>query len=316
MNTSYLRQLWERFKAGVVLSATLGPPILLGMAAHDLAATRYLERHLRDLTVTSLRPDDVVAVSGRISATPVRLAAGMPQFEGALMVTQRFERGGGFRNRWYRREVLNWVSSSAALGGWQLSSELIQKAGFEWHRVSPCADYRPPEGWAAKCPGGRYAVEQPDGRRRFSLEVTPISNETYTLVAAVTQADKTLGPIRTDLSPGAKPFAVLVKGVQDGRTILADRSKLEIGQMALWSLAIVLVATCWMWPLSTGNGIRRVWEGLSRGFVVSVPFSALYWRFESDVLAAVDLVAALAAITIASVLAWRASHPQQKGAAR
>ena len=90
MLARFVRHRWESFKAGVVLVATLAPPVLLGMAAHDLAVTRYLERHLRDAGATSeaLQPDDVIAVSGRISAMPVRMDEGTPQFEGALMVVR------------------------------------------------------------------------------------------------------------------------------------------------------------------------------------------------------------------------------------
>ena len=69
--------------------------------------------------------------------------------------------------------------------------------------------------------------------------------------------DRTLGLIRTDLSPGARPLAILVKGVHDGRSILADRAKVQIGWMVIWSAAIVLVAIGWMCVLSDRKGIRR-----------------------------------------------------------
>jgi hypothetical protein len=283
------------------------------MAAHEMAAARYMERQFRVGTIEELTAGDVVAVSGRVWAKPVQMEPELPQFPEALMVTRRFETyHSGKHGGWRTDDADRWLSESATLGGWTLAPELIRSAGFDWHRASPCSDYGLPEGWYAECPGAQYAFDRADDDHRLSYEITPITAQTYTLIAAVARDARTLVPIDPRLSAGSGNLSILAHGAEDPRAVLAKQTAQAQRGLVLWSVAILLVAVGWMYARIGGYGPGRFWGAAWRGLIVAAPFASLHWPFESDVLVGVDIVALAAAAVLAALFSWRAAPPRRR----
>ncbi len=302
--TSYLAEKWKNAKAGMVLVATLGMPAALGMAAHDLAVTRYVERHLRHpaTNAAALRAGDLVAVTGRVSGKPVYLPQALPQFRDAMMVVQQFEHRR--KGRWREDDREIWVSDSITLAGWALTPDLIEHAQFDWHLSSDCTGYVAPAGWTVKCP---YVVKGEDARRRFSYRITPLNDQIYTLIAQVSDSLRTLDSIQHPLSRGRDDLAVLAHGSLEPQELIGDALKKGVAGMVLSSLGLVTVAYGWMYALIGGGfgGFRRVWGAFWRGIIVAAPFAGFYADIQSNLFIPIGFGAMAAAFGLALFFWYR-----------
>ena len=189
------------------------------------------------------------------------------------------------------------------MAGWLLTEDLVQHAGFDTHRASPCSDYRPPAGWGAKCPGDQFATSKADEDQRFSYEITPFTGADYTLIAAVAEDGYSLGSIMSETPDEHSPDSILAHGVQDPRAVLAERAAQGRLAMAISWVFIFLVAGGWMFVALGRNGsyagLQRAWGVVWRSAIIGVPFVVFCLGLPPDFVVVADVIAA----TIGAALA-------------
>ena len=309
----YFSRRLERAKYALIVLATLAPPVALALSAYDVAGTRYVQTHLVQTNPQSgeVGTGDIIAVTGRVTATPVRMAADAPHFQPALMVVKRFEvYHSGKHGGWTTSHTDVWISESATISGWYLTADLIRHAGFDWRRASPCSDYRPPAGWTAKCPGDEFAVDKTDGDQRLSYEITPLTNEDYTLIAAVADGAGSLGRIEHEASGDPAPGSILAQGVQDPKAVLAARTAQGYLAMAISWACLFLVAGCWMFVALGRNGsyagLERFFGVVWRSAIIGAPFVIFCLGLRLDILVTADIIAATIGAAIGGLFWFRA----------
>jgi hypothetical protein len=303
-----------RFGAiALVILATLAPPIALAASVYHVAGTRHVAAHLSQTNPRTgdPRPGDIVAVTGRVTGTPARLAAEVPPLGPALMIKRRFEEyHHGKRGGWKDSQVDTWISDSVSIAGWHLTTDLIRRAGFDWRRASPCSEYRPPAGWAAKCPDEKFAVNQADEDLRMSYEVTPLTNQEYTLIAAVAEGRMSLVSIVSATPGEAPPGSILVPGIQDPNAVLTKRAGKGILAVALSWLAVFLDAGVWMFIALGRNGsyagLERLWGVAWRSAAIGAPLVTFCLGLPPDFVVVADVTAASIAAAIGGFFWFRA----------
>ena len=303
-----------RFSAiAVVVLASLAPPVALAASVYYVAGMRYVAAHLSQTNPRTgdPSPGDIIAVTGRVTGTPVRAAAEVPQFAPALMLKRRFEvYEYGKRGGWKDSQLDVWVSDSAFIAGWHLTPELIRRAAFDWHRASPCSEYRPPAGWTAKCPDENYAINQADTDLRLSYEITPLTNQDYTLIAAVGENRQSLVLIASETPGQAPPAALLADGLQDPAAVLANRAGKGIIWVAISWLAVFVDAGIWMFIALGRNGsyegLERLWGVTWRSAAIGAPLVTFCLALPPDFVVVADLTAASIAAAIGGFFWFKA----------
>jgi hypothetical protein len=303
-----------RFYAiAVVIVATLAPPLALAASVYYVAGVRHVAAHLSRTNPRTgdARPGDIIAVTGQVTGKPARLAADVPPMAPALMLKRRFEvYHYGKRGGWKDSQIDVWVSESAFIAGWHLSPELIRRAAFDWRRASPCSEYRPPAGWTAKCPDEKYVVNQADSDLRMSYEITPLTSQEFTLIAAVGDSRMSLVPIASNMSGEAPPSSILAQGVQDPNAVLAQRAGKGIIAVALSWLAVFLDAGIWMFIALGRNGayegLERLWGVTWRSAAIGAPLVTFCLGLPPDFVIVADLSAASIAAAIGGFFWFKA----------
>jgi hypothetical protein len=310
--SDYRSAAWSKLRTAIIMVSVIVPPIGLMVCTYNSVVTRYLARHVivaEDRT--EFEAGQIVAVTGVVRATPVRMPQDYPQFENALMVVWRMqEYEHGKNGGWKTREQVYWTSGDAAVGGWRLQYELIKHADFDWHRASPCTDYDPPKGWRAKCPGGQFAQRADDDDWRLSYEITPLPVEALTVIAMVS-SDGSLGPVEHRLSALPANLVIWLYGNMDPQAFLAQRLAHNVRWVAIWAGVCVIVVWTHMYLVLRRDPFRRGPENVAgalwRTAMVVAPLAALAWPFQGRGFVAVALLSGLLSLTIGFVLWFRAA---------
>jgi len=297
----------------LVVLATLAPPFALAASVYYVAGTRHVAARLSQTNPRTgdPSPGDIIAVTGRVAGTAARLPADVPSFAPTLMVLRRFETYHyGKRGGWKDSQLDRWISDSTSIAGWHLTTELIRRAGFDWRRASPCSEYRPPAGWAAKCPGEKFAINQSDADQRMSYEITPLTSQEYTLIAAVGENGSSLVSIVSGTAGQAPPDSILVHGVQDPNAVLAERAGYGIIAIAISWLFVFLDAGVWMFIALGCNGsyagMERLWGVTWRSAVIGAPLVTFCLGLPPDFVVLADVTAASIAAAIGGFFWFKA----------
>ncbi len=290
----------------LVMVSLVVPPAASIFMAYSALVTRYVARHV----VPSGAPEaelpfgQVVAVVGRIRAKPVQMPSAYPQFENALMIVERHEwYKHGRRSGWKTGSIHVWISDPATFAGWQLDSRLVQEAEFDWYRASPCTHYVPRAGWVADCDKG-YAYREGDDDLRYSYEITPIPQETMTIVAAA--SGEKLTPIEHRLSAPPADFVLWTSGTPDVGSWLLQRLAGQMTWAVFWA-AVTLAAIWWyMYAQLRREGGRTTWAafagGCWRALATTAPLAGVTWPFDGPGFIAVAFIGAFVSVIVGFAL--------------
>ena len=117
-------------------------------------------------------------------------------------------------------------------------------------------------GWVADC-DENYAYRAGDDNLRYSYEVTPISELTMTIIAAVSNGK--LATIEHRLSAPPADFVLWTDGTPDVTVWLDRRLKRQVAWSVSWAVISLLVVWWHMYAALRRDEFRTVWQALDGG---------------------------------------------------